>query len=149
VAVITATDHRWSRCDIKTVGLLANCLALQQARDAGALEAILVRDGVALEGTHTSFFGVFDGVVRTAPRNNYILPSITRRVTLELCAEHGVTAEETPIFHRDLPAADELFLAGTTMEIMPIVKLDGRPVGGGKPGPVARRLLERFHLRTP
>jgi D-alanine transaminase len=149
VAVITAPDQRWTRCDIKTVGLLANCLALQEARDAGAHEAILVRDGVALEGTHTSFFAVRAGVVRTAPRSNYILPSITRRVALELCAEHGIPAEEAPVFARDLLVAEELFLAGTTMEIMPIVRVDGRPVGSGKPGPVARRLLEHFRGRTP
>jgi D-alanine transaminase len=149
VAVITAPDHRWTRCDIKTVTLLPNCMAFQDALEAGAHEAVLVRDGVALEGTHTSFFAVLDGVVRTAPRSNYILPSITRQVVLDICRDQGIPVAEDPVMLADVGAADELFLAGTTMEVMPIVKVDGRPVGSGKPGPVARRLLEQFHERTP
>ena len=149
ITVITSPDDRWSRCDIKSTGLLANCLALQDAVEAGATEAVLVRDGAALEGTHTSFFGIFGGVVRTAPADNYILPSITRRVTLELCRENGIPCEERAVLVNELEAADELFLAGTTMEIMPIVKLNGTPVGTGDPGPVAGRLLELFRTRTP
>ncbi|UCF39807.1 MAG: aminotransferase class IV [Gemmatimonadota bacterium] len=149
VAVITAPDHRWTRCDIKAVALLPNCMAFQDAQDAGAQEAVLVRDGVALEGTHTSFFAVLDGVVRTAPRSNYILPSITRQAVLDICREQDIPAAETPVLLHELWTADELFLAGTTMEIMPIVRVDGRSVGTGNPGPLARRLLEHFHARTP
>jgi D-alanine transaminase len=148
VGVITVPDVRWARCDIKTVNLLGNCLANQRAQEAGATEAVLVRDGVALEATASSFFGVFDGEVRTAPKSNYILPSITREVALELCREAGVPCRETPIFFHELTSADELFLAGTTVEIMPIVELDGRPVGDGRPGPVQRRLYEMFCERT-
>jgi D-alanine transaminase len=149
ITIITAPDDRWSRCDIKSTGLLANCLALQDAVEAKATEAVLVRDGRALEGTHTSFFAVIDGIVRTAPADNYILPSITRRVTLELCRANGIPCEEQAVSLNDLEGADELFLAGTTMEIMPIVGLNGTPVGGGAPGPVAARLLELFRARTP
>jgi D-alanine transaminase len=148
VDVITQPDHRWTRCDIKSVALLPNCLAVQRARKAGAAEAVLVRDGVALEGTHTSFFGVVDGVVRTAPRSNYVLPSITRAAVLEICLEHGIAMDETPILLHEMERADELFLAGTTMEVMPIVRVDGRPVAAGKPGPIARRLLELFREQT-
>ncbi len=148
VPVITTPDQRWTRCDIKSVALLPNCLANQLARERGAPEALLVRDGVVLEGTHTSFFGVFDGVVRTAPLTNYILPSITRAAALTLCREHGIPAVEAPIYELELERADELFLAGTTMEIMPIVSVDGRQVGAGKPGPVAKRLLELFQTET-
>lgn len=148
VHVITAPDQRWTRCDIKTVCLLPNCLANQRAKEAGVPEALLVRDGVALEGTHTSFFGVFDGEVRTAPLSNYILPSITRATVLELCAEHGIPYAERPIFAEDLAGADELFLAGTTMEVMPIVEVDGNTVAAGAPGMLARRLLALFHERT-
>jgi len=148
VAVITQPDHRWTRCDIKSVALLPNCLAAQRARKAGAVEAVLVRDGVALEGTHTSFFGVVDGVVRTAPRSNYILPSVTRGAVLDICREHGIAADETPILLHELERAEELFLAGTTMEVMPIVTVDGRPVADGKPGAVAGRLLGLFRERT-
>lgn len=149
VAVITAPDHRWTRCDIKSVALLPNCMAFQDAQDAGAQEAVLVRDGVALEGTHTSFFAVLDGVVRTAPRSNYILPSITRQVVLDICGEHDIPVAEEPVLLHEIRVADELFLAGTTMEIMPIVQVDGRAVGNGKPGPVSRKLLEHFHAHTP
>ena len=149
VAVITAPDHRWTRCDIKSVALLPNCMAFQDAVEAGAQEAVLVRDGVALEGTHTSFFGVIDGVVRTAPRSNYILPSITRQAALDICTEEGIPMAEEPVMLHELRGADELFLAGTTMEIMPIVQLDGQAVGNGKPGPIAGELLKQFHARTP
>jgi D-alanine transaminase len=146
--VITAPDHRWTRCDIKSVALLPNCMASQDAHEAGAIEAVLVRDGVALEGTRSSFFGVIDGEVRTAPRNNYILPSITRAVTLELCREHGIPCDERPILLQELEIADELFLVGTTTEILPIIEVDGRKVRDGLPGPVALRLAELFRART-
>ena len=148
VKVITVPDVRWARCDIKSVNLLANCLANQRAQEAGATEAILVRDGVALEATAASFFGVFDGEVRTAPKSNYILPSITREAALEMCREAGIPTCEAPIFVHDLASADELFLAGTTFELMPIIEIDGRPVGNGRPGPVQQRLYELFCRRT-
>jgi D-alanine transaminase len=144
VPVITTPDMRWMRCDIKSVALLPNCLAAQEAKERGAPEAILIRDGIALEGTHTSFFGVIDGVVRTAPLSNYILPSITRAVAVELCETHDIPIREYPILQQELDTADELMLVGTTVEIMPIVSVDGRQVGNGKPGPVARRLGELF-----
>ncbi len=148
VAVITAPDQRWARCDIKSVSLLPNCLAAETAHAAGVAEALLVRDGVVMEGTHTSFFGVVDGEVRTAPATNYILPSITRGAVLGLCAAHDIPHRETPVYVEELVDADELFLAGTTMEVMPIVSVDGRAVAGGTPGPVARRLLDLFHGLT-
>jgi D-alanine transaminase len=147
-AVITAPDHRWTRCDIKTIALLPNCMAAQDAHERGAVEAVLVRDGVALEGTRSSFFGVIDGEVRTAPRTNYILPSVTRAVTLELCRENGIPCDERPILLEELDGADELFLSGTTTEILPIVQIDGRKVQDGLPGPVALRLAELFRART-
>ncbi len=144
VPVITTPDIRWARCDIKTVNLLPNCLANQRAQERGAKEAIFVRDGMALEGTATSFFAVFGGAVWTAPRTNYILPSITRQVVLDLCAQEGITAHERPIPLHDLDRAEELFLAGTTMEVMPIISVDGRTVGSGAPGPLTRRLHASF-----
>jgi len=147
-AVITAPDHRWTRCDIKSVALLPNCMAAQDAHEAGAIEAVLVRDGVALEGTRSSFFGVIDGEVRTAPRSNYILPSVTRAVTLELCREHRIPCDERPILLEELEVADELFLVGTTTEILPIIQVDGWKVRDGRPGPVALRLAELFRART-
>jgi len=144
IAVITVPDIRWSRCDIKAVALLPNCLANQRARAAGALEAIFVRDGVAIEATSSSFFAVVDGEVRTAPASNYILPSISRAVVLRLCDEAGLPHRETPVFAEDLTRATELFLASTTLEVMPVVQVDGWPVRDGIPGSVATRLHEMF-----
>jgi D-alanine transaminase len=141
-------DVRWARCDIKSVALLPNCLANERARAVGALEAVFVRDGVALEGTASSFFAVLDGEVRTAPASNYILPSISRAVVLRLCDEAGIPHRETPVFVDEVSRATELFMAGTTLEVMPVVVVDGRPVGDGRPGPVALRLHGLFRGAT-
>lgn len=148
ISVITTPDVRWARCDIKTVNLLPNCLANQRARGLGAKEAIFVRDGIALEGTATSFFGVFGGKVVTAPKSNYILPSITRQSVIDLALRHEFPLEERPIPFHDLDGADELFLAGTTMEVMPIVQVDGAAVGSGSVGPITQRLQQLFAQET-
>jgi D-alanine transaminase len=148
VTAITVPDRRWSRCDIKTISLVANCLANQAAQEAGAFEALLVRDGAVLEGSHTSLFAVFGGEIRTAPLTNYILPGITREALLEICRGAGIPAVEQPIQLEELLRADEVFLAGTTIEALPVVMLDGRPVAEGKPGPVTRRLRELFLQKT-
>ena len=148
IPVITTPDIRWARCDIKTVNLLPNCLANQRARRLGAKEAIFVRDGIALEGTATSFFGVFNGTIVTAPRSNYILPSITRHTVIDLATHHGIPLDERPIAFHDLDGAQELFLAGTTMEVMPIVRVDGIDVGDGSVGPITKRLQAWFTHAT-
>jgi D-alanine transaminase len=144
VAAISVADNRWARCDIKSVSLLANCLANQLAAEAGVFEAIFVRDGVALEGSHTSLFAVIDGEVRTAPLTNYVLPGITRGIVLEICREAGIPVRETPIFTHQLAKAEEVFLAGTTTEVLPVVQIDGRPVAAGRPGKTSNRLREMF-----
>jgi D-alanine transaminase len=144
VAAIAIPDVRWARCDIKSVSLVANCMANQQAAEAGAFEAILVRDGVALEGSHTSLFAVIDGEVRTAPLTNYVLPGITRAVVVELCQSNGIPVRETPVFAHELPRAEEVFLAGTTTEVLGVVQIDGRPVSSGRPGKLTNRLRELF-----
>lgn len=148
VGVVTVPDHRWTRCDIKSVSLLANCLAAEQAAKAGAYEALLIRDGMVIEGTRSSLFGVVDGVVRTAPVNNYILPGITRAVAIELCESENLGVDQRPMTVEECGSADELFLAGTTTEIMPIVRVDDLPVGDGRPGPIAHRLARRFADRV-
>ncbi|MDT8437347.1 MAG: aminotransferase class IV [Gemmatimonadota bacterium] len=148
VPVITVPDQRWTRCDIKSVSLLPNTLAAQEARERGAYEAILVRDGVALEGSRTNVFAVIDGVVRTAPLTNYILSGVTRAVVLEICRAEGIPCEERPILLPELRGAEEAFLASTTSEVLPIVEVDGRPVGSGAPGPVAGELARLFRQRV-
>jgi D-alanine transaminase len=137
---VSHPDIRWSRCDLKTVNLLPNVLAKQHAHSAGAFEALLIRDGAVTEGSASNAFGVLDGVIRTYPRSNYILPGITRDIVLGLAADLGLRVDETPVFVDDIPDLQELFFTGTTTDVQPIVDLDGRPVGDGAPGPVATAL---------
>ena len=106
----------------------------------GATEAILIRDAEITEGSKTNVFGVVHGALRTHPCNSHILPGITRSVLETLAAELKVDIDETPIRKEEIPELGEMFLSGTTTDVMPIVKLDGRPVGDGKPGPITRRL---------
>jgi D-alanine transaminase len=137
---ITYPDLRWGRCDLKTLNLLPNVLASQIAKDRGAFEAMLIRDGVVTEGTRTNFFGVVNGTLRTHPCDNHILPGITRSVLRDLAADLSIGLDETPISVAEIPALTELFLTGTTTDVTPVVKLDGKPVGSGKPGELTRRL---------
>ena len=140
VHVITVPDNRWARCDIKAISLLPNILANQKAQAAGVHEAILVRDGVVTEGSHTNFAAVRDGTFITHPQNNFILPGVTRNVGLELCHELHIPVRESPVPESDLRALDEAMLLGTTNGVMPVVQINDRPIGDGRPGPVTRRL---------
>jgi D-alanine transaminase len=137
---ISHPDLRWGRCDLKTLNLLPNVLASQAAKERGAFEAMLIREGVVTEGAKTNFFGVVDGSLRTHPCDNHILPGITRAVLRELANGLRIEFNETPIKVAEIPRLTELFLTGTTTDVMPIVKLDDRPVGKGKPGELTRRL---------
>jgi D-alanine transaminase len=139
---ILLPDERWGRCDVKTVMLLPNVLASQKAREANAIEAILVRDGIAWEGTKANLLAVSKGIVRTAPRGPRILPGVTRGAALEAAAGLGIPVEERPILVDELFSADEVFLASTTLWTYSLVEIDGRPVGEGRPGPVAARIRE-------
>ena len=144
-AVITQPDLRWDRCDIKSTNLLGNVLAMQAAVEAGGVEALLyLPDGTLTEGTHTSFFGVLDGVLLTAPNSAAILPGITRGLVLRLSARAGVPVREHMLRRDDLGRVSELFLTGTTSEVLPVVRVDGRPVADGRPGAVTRRLQEAY-----
>lgn len=142
---ITLPDIRWHRCDLKTVNLLPNVMAKQKAKEAGAFEAIFLRNGVVTEGSSTNVFGVRDGLLVTHPKSNYILPGIARDVVIRLARDLGHAVEEMPFFEDDLAELDEIFLTGTTTEVQPIVELDGRPVGDGEAGPIALALLEALY----
>lgn len=144
VPVITVPDIRWSRCDIKSIALLPNVLANQKAKESGAHEAILVRDGVLLEGSQSNLFAVKNGTLITYPACNYILAGITRALVLDIARRLGIPTREAPIHLADFDRIDELFLTGTTTEVMPVVSVDGRVVADGKPGPVTKRLLEAY-----
>ena len=144
IGVLFVPDVRWARCDIKQVGLLPNVLAHQRAVESGAAEAVFVRDGAITEGTHSNIFAVISGQVITPPRTNYILGGITRRVVLRLCKELNFPFAERALFEHEARRADELFIAGTTVEITPVVKVDDQEVGSGRPGILTRRLQEAF-----
>ncbi|MBW3628351.1 MAG: aminotransferase class IV [Gemmatimonadetes bacterium] len=145
VSAITLPDIRWARCDLKTVNLLPNVVAKQRAKEAGAFEAILLRDGAITEGSSTNVFGVIDGELRTYPKSNYILPGVTRDVLIGLARNLDFVVNEAPIFAEEIDRLEELFLSGTTTEVQPITKLDGQPIGDGRPGPVALALLEALY----
>ena len=147
VTVITAPDIRWQRCDIKSTNLLANVLAMQSAKDSGAAEAVFFRpDGTITEGTHTSFFGVLGGKLLTAPQSSAILPGITRSLILHIAGEQRIPIQEHTLRLQDLPRVSELFLTGTTAEVLPVVKVDQGMIGEGRPGPITGRLQEGYRI---
>ena len=139
---ILITDERWGRCDIKSVMLLPNVLAAQKAREAGAIDAILVRDGFALEGTKANLFIVSKGTLRTAPNGPRILPGVTRGAAIEAARRIGLAVEERAFTVEEMYAAQEVFFASTTLWTYPLFEVEGRPVGGGKGGPVTRMIRE-------
>jgi D-alanine transaminase len=144
IATISLPDERWGRCDIKSVALLPNVLARQRAAEQGAVEAILLRDGMLTEGAASNVFVVHDGVVVTPPLDHGILPGITRRFLLAVLRDQGWTCREEPVAEPDLRSADEVWLTSSTKEILPVTSLDGQPLGEGRPGPLWRRALETF-----
>lgn len=145
-AVITVPDLRWGRCDIKSLSLLPNVMARQKARAAGATEAILVRDGLVTEGSGSNVFAFVAGRLITPPAGPTILSGVTRELVIELARREGIPVDEKKLPVARFRMADEAFLTGTTIEVMPIAKVDGRRIGaaGGRPGRVARLLYERF-----
>jgi D-alanine transaminase len=143
-SAITLPDIRWLRCDLKTIQLLPNVFAKQAAAERGAVDALMIRDGFITEGSHANVVGVLDGEIRTHPTNHLILPGITRAIVLDIARQFGVPVREEPIAERDIPHLDELFLVGTTTDVMPIVRVDDRAVGEGKPGPITTRLVKEF-----
>lgn len=145
VPVISHTDLRWKRCDVKSTNLLANVIANEAAHRAGCYEAILVGDdGFVTEATHSSIVWARDGVVYGTPEGPGILPGTTRILALRLVEELGMTFEASRVTLDELRAADEVMLLGTTIEVLSIVSIDGKQVSGGSPGPVSRRLQSAF-----
>jgi len=140
---ITVTDLRWGRCDVKTVQLLANAMAKQQAVQAGVFDAIFVSDaGVVREATSSNVMIVKNGQLVTHPLTEQILPGITRQVILEICNERKLPVEERYFDLDTLYAADEVFLTGTVTEVLPIISIDGRTIGDGTVGPIAQELYQ-------
>jgi D-alanine transaminase len=139
--VITFPDLRWHRADIKSTNLLGNVLANQASAEAGCAEALLyLPDGTMTEASHSTFFFVKNNQLHTTPLKANVLPSITRAYTLKLAHLANVEVVERNLRREELLNADELFLLGTTCEVLPIVTVDGKPIKGGQPGPLTRRL---------
>ncbi len=148
VSACTREDLRWGRCDIKSVNLLANVLAREEARKAGVFETIFVRDSLVMEGALSNVMIVRDGVVVTAPEGPRILSGVTRTVVLDLAKKENIPIEERSIPLDALYAADEVFLTGTTLEVLGVVQIDGKTIGSGQPGPVTKTLAARWALLT-
>jgi len=144
VAAITLEDIRWHYCHIKAITLLAANLLRQEALERGAVEAILIRAGEVTEGAASNVFIVKNGSVITPPTGPKLLPGITRDLIVELCAANKVPCLERVIVEAELHGADEIWLTSSTKEILPVTRLNDKPVGGGKPGPVWARLI-RFY----
>lgn len=145
---MTAEDIRWGRCDIKSLNLLANVLARQRGQKAGAFETILVKDDQVTEGAASNVILVRNGSLITAPEGPRILSGVTRAVVLQLSREAGLPLEERYPSRSELYGADEVFLAGTTVEVLGVVKIDGKTIGTGQPGPVTMQLSGRLRMRT-
>lgn len=148
VSAITLPDFRWGRCDIKSIGLLANVLARQRAKDAGAFEAIFIRDGEVTEGAVSNVMIVRGGILATSPEGEHILSGVTRGLVLELARKEGLAVQERPVSEAELRGADEVFLTGTTVEVLPVNRIDGIAIGSGRPGPIVTLLAARFRNLT-
>ena len=136
VGAVLHQDIRWEYCHIKAVALLPNVMLKQYAREKdGSIEAILHRDGYITEGAASNVFIVTGDAVSTPPKSNRLLPGITRDLIVELVGESSYQCREAPVSIAALQEADEIWLTSSTLGIAPVVRLDGRPVSGGKPGP--------------
>jgi D-alanine transaminase len=146
VTVVTTPENRWGRCDIKTVGLLPNALAKQKARVAGAAEAWFVDElGFVTEGASSNAWIVdAEGRLRTRDTNANILRGVTRQILLEVIRSEGLEVDERPFTPADAVAAKEAFITGASTLVLPVIAVDGKPVGEGKPGPVAARLRRLY-----
>jgi len=148
VKVIIQEDIRWLRCDIKSTSLLPVVLASQKAKEENAIEAILVRDGLITEGTHTNFFAVKDETVFTAPKSKMILEGITRKVVLEFCQKFKIDYREEFIEKDDLKSFTEFFITSTTKEITPVTIIDYWTINKGEVGKITKSLQTVFKKIT-
>lgn len=145
VSVILERDVRWNRCDIKSISLLPNVMANQNAFIKGCYEAVFYRDTFITEGSHTNFFAIKDGKVITAPLSNFILNGVTRNIVFRICNENNIPIEEEYILLTNIFDYDEFFVTGTTTEITPVVKIDDNIIGDGLPGKLTRKIQKLFY----
>jgi D-alanine transaminase len=143
-AAVTAVDDRWHRCDIKSISLIGNCLLRQVSADAGAAETILFRDGTLTEASASNVFAVRGGIILSPPKSNLILPGITYDVIAEIARAAGLPLEFRDVSEAEVRTADELWITSSSKEVLAVVTLDGKPVGGGKPGPLFHRVYALY-----
>ena len=148
VAVVTAEDNRWHRCDLKTISLLGNVLMRQFAAERGAVETVMFRDGFLTEASASNVWVVHEGAVLGPPKSEHVLEGIRVDLLRELCEECGIAYNLRPIAEADVHSADEVMLSSATKEVLPVTRIDGEAVGHGamrgKPGPVYARLHEAY-----
>lgn len=149
VAAVTAEDNRWLRCDLKTISLLGNVLMRQLAADAGAVETVMFRDGWLTEASASNVLVVKGGTIVAPPKDNRILPGITYDATAEFAREAGMPIEIRPVRREEALAADEMWLSSSSKEVLAITTLDGKPFGGGAPGPMFKRMHAVFQAHKP
>jgi len=147
IPVVTTPDLRWKRRDIKSVNLLGQVLAKQDAASRGAKEGWMVEDGVVTEGVSSSAYIVKDGKIITRPLSNKILPGIRRRTLIELCAEHGIEIEQREFTVEEALAADEAFISSATAIAQGVVAIDEQTIGDGTPGPITRKLRDAYKAK--
>jgi D-alanine transaminase len=141
---ISARDNRWLRCDIKSISLIGNVLLRELSAEADAVETVLFRDGKLTEASSSNVFIVKAGAIQSPPKNELILPGITYDVVVELARAHGLPLEFRDISEAEVRAADELWVTSSSKEVLAVVRLDGRAVGDGRPGPVFRRMYRLY-----
>jgi len=144
ISAITADDIRWHRCDIKSTALLPNVLIRQQAKDKGAEEAIMIKEGLVTEGAASNVFVIKNGELLTPPKSNHVLGGTTRDLVLELASAQQLPSKTTEIPLSILEAADEIWVTSSTMGVSPVTVLNGKRVGDGKPGPFWRKIAQCY-----
>jgi len=149
VAVVTADDNRWQRCDLKTISLVGNVLMRQLAADAGAVETVMFRDGNLTEASASNVLVVIRGVIVAPPKDNLILPGITYGAAYEFAREAGMPFEIRTISRAELQIADEMWLTSSTKEVVAVTTMDGRPFATGVPGPVFHKMYALFQEHKP
>ena len=144
VRVITLPDVRWHRCDIKSLNLLPNVLAKQKAGEAKAFEGIFVRDGQVTEGATSNIFAVKNGVLITPERNHFVLAGVTQQQVATLAQAKGLDVQFRPMAISEFLQSDEIFLVGTTIEVLPVIQVNEQTIHDGKPGPISTALQKDF-----
>lgn len=149
VAVVTADDNRWHRCDLKTISLMGNVLMRQLAADHNAVETVMFRDGYLTEASASNVLVVIDGTIVVPPKDNLILPGITYDATIEFARAAGIPLTMRPVPREEAMSANEMWLSSSTKEVIAITTVDGKPFAGGRPGPVFRRMWDVFQTMKP